>query len=266
MQTLPPMAARSRSDYDAKFRADLERFVHDTDWSLRQKLALACRILDRDGHESALAGQISARAEQPGMYWMLRFGLGFDEACESNILMADDDLNVVEGEGVANPANRFHLWIYRTRPETGAIVHTHSPYASALSMIGEELVVSHMDTCVLYENCAWLPDWPGVPIGDEEGEIISVALGGKQAILLAHHGLLTAARTIEEATVLAFYTERAAKMQLLARAVGPIKPVKPELAREARDYRGSPKYLAATFQYLARRALRDAPDCMNRHS
>jgi hypothetical protein len=32
------------------------------------------------GHESALAGQISARGEHPGTYWMLSFGLGFDEA------------------------------------------------------------------------------------------------------------------------------------------------------------------------------------------
>jgi L-fuculose-phosphate aldolase len=55
--------------------------------------------------------------------------------------------------------------------------------------------------------------------------------------------------------------ERAAKLQLMARAVGPIKQVKPELAREAREYRGSPKYIAATFNYLARRVLREAPDC-----
>ncbi|HEX9720023.1 MAG TPA: class II aldolase/adducin family protein, partial [Ramlibacter sp.] len=132
-----------------------------------------------------------------------------------------------------------------------------------LSMIGEELIVSHMDTCVLYENCAYLPEWPGVPIGDEEGRLISSALGDKQAVLLAHHGLLTAAKTVEDAAVLAFYVERAAKLQLIARAVRPIKPVKPELAREARRYRGSPKYMAATFNYLARRVLREMPDCMH---
>jgi len=123
----------------------------------------------------------------PIQHWF--FGLGFDEVRESNILLVDDDLNVLEGEGMANPANRFHLWIYRARPETNAIVHTHPPHASALSMIAEELIVSHMDTCVLYENCAYLPEWPGVPIGDEEGEIISTALGDKSAVLLAHHGL-----------------------------------------------------------------------------
>lgn len=251
---------RPKSEYDAKFRADLDNFVPASRLTLQQKVALACRILDHDGHESALAGQISARGEQPGTYWSLRFGLGFDEARESNMLLVDDNLNVLAGEGMPNPANRFHLWIYRARPEIHAIVHTHAPHASALSMIAEELIVSHMDTCVLYENCAYLPEWPGVPIGDQEGEIIATALGGKQAVLLAHHGLLTAAKTIEEAAVLAFYLERAAMLQLIARAVGPIKRVKPELAREARGYRSSPKYVAATFDYLARRVLRESPE------
>ena len=250
--------ARPKSEYDTKFRADLDRFVQVSGWTLQQKVALACRILDHDGHESALAGQVSARGEEAGTYWTLRFGLGFDEARESNVLLIDEDLNVLAGEGMANPANRFHLWIYRARPETNAIVHTHPPHASALSMIAEELIVSHMDTCVLYENCAYLPEWPGVPIGDEEGEIISAALGDKQAVLLAHHGLLTAAQTMEEAAVLAFYVERAAKLQLMARAVGPIRRLKPELAREARRYRSSPKYITATFNYLARRVLREA--------
>lgn len=254
---------RTKSEYHARFSADLNRFLQVSGWSVRQKVALACRLLDKDGHESALAGQISARGEKPGTFWSLSFGLGFDEARESNILLIDDDLNVLSGEGMANPANRFHVCIYRARPETNAIVHTHPPHASALSMIAEELIVSHMDTCVLYENCAYLPEWPGVPIGDEEGTIISAALGDKQAVLLAHHGLLTAAKTIEEATVLAFYVERAAKLQLLARAIGPIKRVKPELAREARGYRGSPRYIAATFDYLARRVLRDAADCLD---
>ena len=98
-----------------------------------------------------------------------------------------------------------------------------------------------MDTCVLYENCAYLPEWPGVPIGDEEGRIISEGPGDNEAILLAHHGLLTACATIEAVTNLAFYMERAAKPQLMARAVGEIKPVQREHALEARGYRGAPK-------------------------
>jgi hypothetical protein len=56
-----------------------------------------------------------------------------------------------------------------------------------------------MDTTVFHEDCAWLSDWPGVPLANEEGRLISEALGSKRAILLAHDGLLTTGRTLEEA-------------------------------------------------------------------
>jgi len=64
-------------------------------------------------------------------------------------------------------------------------------------MIGVPLKASHMDTSMFYEDCAYLDHWPGPPIGDEEGEIISAALGDKRSVLLAHHGQLCACATVE---------------------------------------------------------------------
>lgn len=247
---------RPKQEYHERTTRQMEKHLQAPNWTLRQKVALTCRVLADEGHESALAGQITARADKPGTYWMLSFGLGFDEAQASNIVLCDDDLNLLEGDGMVNPSNRFHLWIYRHRPEVNVIVHTHPPYCSALSLLGEELIAAHMDTSMFYDDCAFLPDWPGVPIGDEEGRLIHDALGNKRAILLAHHGQLVACKTIEEAGVLAIFIERAAKMQIMARAIGPIQKIKPEIAREAHDYRLKPKAVAATFHYFARRVLR----------
>jgi len=253
---------RSKQQYHEKTAVQMDKHLLTPSWSLQQKLALSCRILADEEHESALAGQITARADQPGTYWMLSFGLGFDEAQASNLVRVDDDLNLLEGDGMVNPSNRFHLWIYRHRPEVNAIIHTHPPYISALSIVGEELVAAHMDTSMFYDDCAYLPEWPGVPIGDEEGKIIHDALGTKRAILLAHHGQLVACKTIEEAAVLAVFIERAAAMQMRARAIGPVKKIKPELAREAHDYRLKPKAIGATFHYFARKALKAHADCL----
>ena len=253
---------RPKSEYHRITSERMNRYLKTPEWSLRQKLALACRILADEGHESALAGQITGRGDKPGTYWMLSFGLGFDEAQASNIVLADDDLNLLEGEGMVNPSNRFHLWIYRHRPDVNAIIHTHPPYCSALSVLGEELAVSHMDTSMLYEDVAFLPEWPGVPIGDEEGEIITKAIGTKRSILLAHHGQLAACSNIEEATVMAIFIERAARMHLMARAIGPIRPIRPEHAREAHDYRLKPKAVGATFHYFARRVLRQSEEAL----
>ncbi|QXJ24288.1 aldolase [Actinomadura graeca] len=245
-------------------RAERQMREHfgDSTLTVRQKLALTCRILFDGGHDSGLAGQITARGPREGTYHTQRLGLGFDEITEENLLLVDEDLNVLEGQGMPNPANRFHSWIYRAREDVNCIVHTHSLHTAALAMLEVPLMVSQMDTTPLYEDCAFLKDWPGIPVGNEEGEIISAALGDKRAILLAHHGQLVTGASVEEACHLAILIERAARLQLLAMAAGTIRPLPPELAREAHDWTSSERRNQANFAYYARRALRAHPDCV----
>jgi L-fuculose-phosphate aldolase len=131
---------RRKEEYSETSAADMNRHLDAAQWSAPQKLALACRILAAEEHGSALAGQCTVRGDQPGTYWTMRFGLGLDEILADNLLLV--------GDGMPNPSNRFHLWIYRQRPEVGSIIHTHPPHISALSMIGEPLAVAHIDTAV----------------------------------------------------------------------------------------------------------------------
>ncbi len=232
----------------------MEANLNSQKMSTREAVAQTCRTLFAFGHDSGLSGQITARAEQPGTYWTQRLGLGFDEITSENLLLIDEDLNVLQGEGMANPANRFHSWLYRARPDVQCIVHSHAPHVSALSMLEVPLEIAHMDTCVLYGQCAFLKKWPGIPVGNEEGEIISGALKEKKAILLAHHGLLVTGASVEEACVLGVMFERAARLQLLAMAAGTIQPISPELGQEAQQWINTPRRTQATFAYYARRA------------
>ncbi len=223
----------------------------------RAALAAACRILAREGHESGLAGQVTARAERAGAWWTLQFGYGFDEATPERMVLVDEDLAgtglqpPVTAGGRPNPGTRFHIWIYRQRHDVNAIIHTHAPYASALAATGQPLRVIHMDSAMLH-GAAHLAEWPGVPVADDEGRIISAALGGAKTILLANHGLLAAAPSVEEATYLAVFFERAARMQLRAMAAGGFKEVKPELAEEACRFLLQPSIVGATFAYWTR--------------
>ncbi|MEC5215054.1 L-fuculose-phosphate aldolase [Polaromonas sp. CG_9.5] len=224
-----------------KANAQMEISLVQSTYTLRQKLALTCRILFENGHDSGLAGQITTRAELQGTYLTQRLGLGFDEITDDNLLVVDEDLTVISGNGMANPANRFHSWVYRARPDVNCVVHTHALHSAALSMLEVPLEVSHMDNCVLYDDVAFVPKWPGVPVGNEEGELISKALGSKRALMLSHHGLLIAASSVEEACVLGIAFERAAKMQLLAAAAGKVQPIDHSLGREAHDWILRPK-------------------------
>ncbi len=237
-----------RAEVDNALEAGLKRAVR----SDKAKLAVAARILAANGHAASLAGQLTVRAE-PGGWWTPPLGEGFEEASEETLLRVDEDIRTAEGEGIANPAVRFHIWIYRVRPDAHCIVHTHPPAASALSMIGRPLVCSHMDAMMLYEDCAWLPEWPGVPVADEEGQIISEALGDKSAILLAHHGLLTVGKSVEEATYLAYNFELAARLQLDAESAGTVLSIEPAHGLEARRFLRQDAIVGATFDRLARR-------------
>ena len=104
--------------------------------------------------------------------------------------------------------------------------------------------------------------WPGVPVGNEEGELISKALGKNRALFLAHHGQLVVGKTIEEACNLAILIERAAKLQLLAMAAGTIKPLPENLAQEAHDWVSTEKRNQVNFAYYARQALKHHNDCI----
>ncbi len=233
---------------------NMETSLRAEKMTTRDAVAQTCRTLFAFGHDSGLAGQITARADKPDTYWTQRLGLGFDEITPENLLLIDENLNVLEGEGMANPANRFHSWLYRARQDVQCIVHSHAPHVSALSMLEVPLEIAHMDTCVLYGQCAFLQKWPGIPVGNEEGEIISKALGDKKAILLAHHGLLVAGTSVEEACVIGVMFERAARLQLMAMSAGTIQPISPDLGHEAQKWINTPRRTDATFAYYARRA------------
>jgi len=118
---------------------------------------------------------------------------------------------------------------------------------------GKPLAIAHMDSSMLY-GTAHLGEWPGVPVADDEGRIISGALGGAKTILLANHGLLATGGSVEEAAYLAVFFERAARTQLLAMAAGGVQEVKSELAAEACDFLLQPSIVRGTFAYWARRA------------
>jgi L-fuculose-phosphate aldolase len=227
----------------------------------RRSLTRSAWILADEGHESGLAGQLTARGPSPGTFWTLPLGLAFDEAEEASWLLIDDGLTVLEGAGShgirePNPATRFHLWIYRARPDVTAIVHTHPPAASALAAAEQPLIVAHMDATPLFDDTAFLPDWPGLPTADREGELIAAGLGDKHALLLAHHGLLAAGRSVQEATFLGVFMERMARQQIDAAKVGGAKSIDADEARRARDFLRTDRIMGLTFDAWSRRAER----------
>lgn len=244
---------------DRVYRA-MDEKLGRTAFSLRQRIALACRFLADEGHAPTLAGQISVRAEEGG-FWTTAFAHGFGDAMPGTLVRVNSNLEVMEGDQMPNPGTRFHSWVYAARPDVAAIVHTHPPHVSALASAGARLIVSHMDMAMFHDDIAYLDEWPGLPIANEEGRIISSAIGRKNTIILANHGMLTVGPTIEHATFLAAHVEFAARVQLLAQAAGyQPKQLDGAQAIAAQRFMTAPKFVAATFDYWVRRVASRYPD------
>ncbi|KAI1362497.1 class II aldolase [Xylaria arbuscula] len=246
-------ALRPKEYFEQRSAKEMEKNLQFPTRTLQETLACAARLIASKMEDAGLAGQISARsARGNNFYWTLRYGLGWDEATPDDFIEVDGDLNTVTGDGMANPATRFHLWVYAGRPDVSSIIHVHSPWTAALVAARQPLIVCQMDMTPFQDECAFLGDWPGLPIADQEGVIITAALGKKRSILLANHGMLTAGCSVQEATYLAVKLERAARIQIRAATFGPVKPVDVALATKARDYLLRPTVVNATFEYWYR--------------
>ena len=88
-------------------------------------------------------------SRRSGVGFGLGFGFGFDEATAGRMVLVDEDLKPLSG-GRPNPGVRFHVWIYRKRPDVRAIILTHAPYASALAATGQPLKTIHMESAMLH--------------------------------------------------------------------------------------------------------------------
>jgi len=258
-----------RTTEDAVKKAQKESLlVGENDWSLLDKMAISARILAEQGHGTTLSGQISCVNEEEGTIIVNKYGKALEMVTINDFIQVDRELTTIHGDGWANKATNFHFSVYAKRPDFKCLIHTHPPKVSALSMIGQELVIAHMDTMALLD-VQYLSFWPGIPFGDEEGDIISAVLSGNYSeALLAHHGLIVGAASIEEATYRAWFFERAADMQLTAMAavggnMSRLAKVDLKTAQRARDWRGEKGPVNSHFKAWAHIALMNAKNQNN---
>ena len=91
------MNTRDKEYFKQRAAREMREDLSVIDAPVPELLAHTCRMLAHEGHESGLAGQITARGEKPGTFWTLQLGWGFDEATPARMVLVDDDLNPLGG-------------------------------------------------------------------------------------------------------------------------------------------------------------------------
>lgn len=180
-----------------------------------EKLVATARSLFERGYSYGTSGNVSVRVAETILITPTGSSLG---SLTVEDLACVDDAGSVLGHAKPSKESHFHLAIYRARPHTGAVVHLHSCYATALACLRDLDVDDGLPVLTPYyamrvpklELIKYMP--PGDPMlatAVEERARITPAL------LLRNHGSIAAGNTLADAAALAEEIEEAARLFFL---------------------------------------------------
>lgn len=186
--------------------------------SLRQSLLDATLRAVAAGLLPGTAGNLSVRDPESGLIVITPSQVPYHLCGPADMVVLDLDRNVVDGHQPPSSESRMHLAAYRARPDAGAIVHTHSPYATAFAILerGIPLVIAEMSLIG-----GAVPVAPFDPPGSEELGVNAVRVMGEgPVVLLGKHGTLTLGPDLEHALNRSIILEDSARTYHLALQVG----------------------------------------------
>lgn len=164
------------------------------------------------------AGNLSVRDPATGLIAITPSQVPYHRLAPADLVVVDAGLSVVEGRHPSSSESRMHLAVYRLRGDVNAVVHTHSPYATAFAVLERPIpyVIAEMSLIG-----GAVPLAPFDPPGSEELGVRAVAaLAGGPVVLLAKHGTLAVGAELDEALNRSIILEDSARTYHLACQLG----------------------------------------------
>lgn len=235
----------------------------------RIDLAAALRWAARLGLNEGVCNHFSLTV--PGtedLYLVNPHALHWHEIRASDLIVVDGQGRTVEGDlTIEATAFYIHSRIHRARPDAKCVLHTHMPYATALTMIqGGRLEPCVQSALRFYGVVAYDTDvggYNGLALDTAEGDRMAKALGDKRVLFLENHGVIVVGPDVATAFDDLYYLERAAQAQVLAMSTSrPLKLVGDNIARTVQQQIAAdlPVYARNHFEALKRLLDRDDPD------
>jgi ribulose-5-phosphate 4-epimerase/fuculose-1-phosphate aldolase len=182
-----------------------------------------------------------------------------------DIVLVDAEGQRLAGAHPVEPTAMFiHASVHRIAGKA-CVMHTHMPYATALTMLEDPELLPALQTSLLFhEQVAHDPDYDGLAFDEAEGDRMASKLGNRSVLFLANHGVIVTGGTVHEAYDRLYYLERACMTQVLAMSTGKrLKMVRPDVARKtAAQMTGAVGHTQQTahFEALKRLLDKEAPD------
>jgi L-ribulose-5-phosphate 4-epimerase len=202
---------------------------------LRRNVLNTANLLPKYGLVWMAGGTVCARDLETGYIVVTPSGMPYENLVPEDMIVTDLDMNVVEGN--YRPSVALNLWtnFFRARPELHGLVHTHSPYATAFSVVNKPIPI-------ITETMA---DWFGQPIPCAPYLSVEAAnfatlpievMGDGYAVQLGQHGVITLGKTLAHALERAVTLEEAARTFFVAKVLGDPLIFSDEQAKASFDY------------------------------
>jgi L-ribulose-5-phosphate 4-epimerase len=185
-------------------------------------------------------GNVSARDPESDLIVIKPSGVSYDTMKAEDMVVVDSDGKIVEGDLRPSSDLPTHLYLYKTYPDLGGIVHTHSTYATAFAQSGRAIPpygTTHADAFYGSVPCARgltteeiygaYEENTGKVIAETVADVLAIP-----AILVQNHGVFTWGKTPEKAVENAVTVEAVAQMALLTERLNPTAPT---IAQELLD-------------------------------
>jgi len=201
----------------------------------RQAVIDACLWLVREKYTFGTWGNISLRLDD-GNILITPTRVAYEEMTPEDLVVLAPDGSVVSGHRLATSERELHRGILNARPDVGAIIHAHSPYAMAAAATGQGIPPVSEEVCQVVGGAIpitsrFIPSEKHAELGEEATR----SIGNVNALLIRNHGPICCGRTLEEAKTCCQVVEKNARIYLMIRN-GSCEPVEEPWITAGRNY------------------------------
>ncbi len=229
----------------------------EIDIRFAEKVAVACNILALGGHNDLTLGHLSARKPGDNYIYMKPSGMGLDEVTAPDVILLDPDGVQLFGNGKRHQEYPIHTEILKMYPQFNCVIHSH-PFYSIIIGAGKEPLRPINHDGVLFVDLPVFNETGALIKTPEQGLEVASCLRGQKAMLMTNHGIVAAGSSIEEATLIALFLEKASRMQVMASLMGEYTWSSPDEVQIKKEQCYSPALMQSFWDYLERRVKRGA--------
>jgi ribulose-5-phosphate 4-epimerase/fuculose-1-phosphate aldolase len=190
-------------------------------------------------------------------------GVHWTDIVPADIVTVDVDGNKLDGHRDVEPTAFFiHSRVHQSKKSARCVMHTHMPYATALTLLEEGyLEWVSQNSLRYYDRVAYDTEYRGLALDEAEGTRICSKLSHADILFMANHGVLLCGDTIANVFDDLYYLERACMVQVLAQSTGKrLRLISPDVAfRTAQQFEQERQQSSLHFDALKKTLDRTSP-------